>query len=119
MIFTQHWTRKKNQILATLAKYAMRIERRIREVFSPNEGIRLIESLPGVGLILSVVILSEVGDVERFLSAQHFASYSGTTPRVHASGGKVRLGPLRTDVNCHLKWAFVEASNTIALNRRH
>ena len=75
-------------------------------------------SLPGVGFILAVVIYSETGDVQRFVSASHFASYSGTAPRVHASGGKVRLGPLRSDVNRYLKWAFVEAANVIALNHR-
>jgi transposase len=40
------------------------LEKRIQEVFAPNEGIHLLESLPGVGLILAVVILSEVGDVD-------------------------------------------------------
>ena len=44
------------------------------------------------------------------------ASYSGTTTRVHASGGKVRYGPLRPDVNRYLKWAFAEAANSVAVN---
>jgi hypothetical protein len=38
--------------------------------------------------------------------------------RIHASGGKVRLGPLRSDVNRYLKWAFFEAASTVSLNRR-
>ena len=40
----------------------------------------------------------------------------GTTPRVHASGGRVRYGRLRSDVNRYLKWAFVEAANSVAVN---
>jgi len=95
-----------------------KLESRMREVFTATEEIKLLMSLPGVGFILAVVIYSETGDVQRFVSASHFASYSGTAPRVHASGGKVRLGPLRSDVNRHLKWAFVEAANVIALNHR-
>ncbi len=39
-------------------------------------------------------------------------------PRIHESGGKVRYGPLRADVNRYLKWAFVEAANAICRNRR-
>jgi transposase len=51
-----------------------------------------------------------VGDVARFATAEKLASYAGTTPRVHASGGKTRFGPSRPDVNRYLKWAFVEAA---------
>jgi hypothetical protein len=35
---------------------------------------------------------------------------------VHASGGKVRYGSLRSDVNRYLKWAFAEAGNSVAVN---
>jgi transposase len=94
------------------------LEARMQEVFAPNSEIKYLMSLPGVGFILAVVIFSEVGDIGRFGSAARFASYAGTAPRVHASGGKVRLGQLRSDVNRYLKWAFVEAANAISLNRR-
>jgi len=43
---------------------------------------------------------------------------AGTTPRVHASGGKTRFGRSRPDVNRYLKWAFIEAANAICLTRR-
>jgi len=43
-----------------------------------------------VGLILGIVILLEVGDVRRFPRSAQLAAYAGTTPRVHASGGKTR-----------------------------
>jgi transposase len=94
------------------------LEKRMKEVFAPNNQVKYLMSLPGIGFILAVVIFSEVGDIGRFLSASHFASYAGTTPRVHASGGKVRLGQLRSDVNHYLKWAFAEAANVISINRR-
>ena len=86
------------------------LEARMREVFAPNSEINFLMSLPGVGFILAVVIFSELGDVGRFGSASHFASYSGTAPRVHASGGKVRLGQLRSDVNRYLKWCLYGGS---------
>ena len=71
-----------------------------------------------VGLTLAVVIALEVGDVARFATAEKLAGYAGTTPRVHASGGKTRFGRSRPDVNRYLKWAFVEAANAICLTRR-
>ena len=70
-----------------------------------------------MGLTLAVVIALEVGDVTRFATAEKLASYAGTTPRVHASGGKTRFGPSRPDVNRYLKWAFVKAANIICRRR--
>ena len=75
-------------------------------------------TMPGVGFILSVVISLEVGDVSRFSGPDRLASYSGTVPRVHASGDKVRYGRLRPDTNRYLKWAFSEAGNSVAVHRK-
>lgn len=60
----------------------------MRDAFKETQEIQLLETLPGVGFILSVVIAYEMGDAGRFPSPGHFAAYSGTTPLVHASGGK-------------------------------
>ncbi|MHC4606893.1 MAG: IS110 family RNA-guided transposase [Planctomycetota bacterium] len=94
-------------------------EERMSQEFSQIEETKLLMTVPGIGFILAVVIGSEVGDVSRFASAAHLASYAGTTPRVHSSGGRTRYGKLRSDVNRYLKWAFTEAANSICINRRH
>jgi transposase len=93
------------------------LEARMKMMFKETEQHSLLKTMPGIGFILSVVILQEIGDIGRFGSAERFASYSGVTPRVHASGGKVRYGRLRPDTNHYLKWAFSEAGNSVALNR--
>jgi len=58
-----------------------------------------------------------IKDLAKPTDAEKLAAYAGTTPRVHASGGKTRFGPSRPDVNRYLKWAFGEAANAICLNR--
>ena len=93
------------------------IESRMNELFKETDQHQLLKTMPGIGFILSVVILQEIGDIGRFASAERFASYCGVTPRVHASGGKVRYGRLRPDTNHYLKWAFSEAGNSVAVNR--
>jgi transposase len=93
------------------------IEGRMEKVFSPDEETRLLMTMPGIGPILAVVIALEIGDVGRFSGPDRLASYSGTVPRVHASGDKVRFGRLRPDTNRYLKWAFSEAGNSVAVNR--
>jgi transposase len=94
------------------------LEGRTAELFGGIEALHLIQTLPGVALILGVVILTEVGDIKRFPSASHLASYAGKTPRVHASGGHVRHGRTRPDVNHYLKWAYAEAANAVMIHRR-
>ena len=94
-------------------------EHQMGAVFEVTPEIALAMTLPGVGFILAVVIVLEVGDVARFASPEKLAAYAGTVPRVQASGGKVRYGRLRPDVNHYLKWAFVEAANAICRLRRH
>jgi transposase len=80
--------------------------------------MKLLTSLPGVAEILATVLMLELGTVERFPDAEHLASYAGGTPRVASSGGHTRYGRLRPDVNRYVKWALVEAANSIVLNHR-
>src|SRR4029434_1929387 len=86
-------------------------EHQIQTVFKPAPAIQLLLTLPGIGLTLAVVIALEVGNIGLFAAAEKLAAYAGTTPRVHASGGKTRFGPSRPDVNRYLKWAFAERAH--------
>ena len=91
-------------------------EQRLKALIPMSPEMRLLMSLPGVGVILAAVLWLEIGTAKRFASAERLASYAGTTPRVHASGGVIRYGRLRPDVNRYLRWAFVEAANSTAVN---
>ena len=87
------------------------LEQRMAELFEVDDTIRRLMTLPGVGFILATVIHTEIGDVSRFSRAEKLTAYTGTVPRVHESGGHRHYGPVRSDVNQYLKWAFVEAAN--------
>jgi len=95
-----------------------RIEKRMKKVFSKTEQVKRLMTLPGIGFILAVTIANEIGDISRFATPQRLASYAGTVPRVHSSGGHTRYGKLRNDVNHYLKWAYSEAGNSTAVNHK-
>jgi len=97
-------------------KQIAEVEKRLDAVLRATPEMELLRSLPGIGPILAAVLMLELGDMGRFAIAERYASYAGTTPRVHGSGGKFRYGKLRPDVNRYLKWAYVEAGNSVALN---
>lgn len=93
------------------------LEKQIRVGIGQLGFVRLLKTLPGVGEILSATIYLEIGDVQRFPSPPHLASYAGLTPTVHASGGKIHLGRTSHMANHYLKWAFVEAANCIVMQK--
>jgi transposase len=93
-------------------------ERRLESIMKVSVEADLLKTLPCVGRILSMVLMLEIGKVERFPTAAHLASYAGLVPRVHASGGHTRMGQVCSNVNRNLKWAFVETGNLVVINQR-
>jgi transposase len=104
--------------IETLPAAIAGLEQRLQEVFRTASDLQRLQTRPGVGFILAVVMASEIGAVRRFARPEEWASSAGTTRRVHASGGKTRYGPLRPDGNRYLKWACVEAANACGRVRR-
>jgi transposase len=77
-----------------------------------------LQTLPGVGKILGPAIYLEMGDAARFATAEKFAAYCGLVSRIHSSGGHTRQGRLRKECNASLKWAFVEAAESIVCHQK-
>jgi transposase len=100
----------------SLGEQIGQFEKRLEGLIEAPPSMRLLMSLPGVGVVLAATIQLEIGEIGRFPSAEHLASYAGTTPRVHSSGDRTRYGRTRPDVNRSLKWAFAEAANSVAVN---
>jgi transposase len=66
--------------------------------------------LPGIGKILSLVILYEVYDINRFPRVQEFLSYARLVKPRKESNGKITGRSNGKIGNAHLKWAFSEAA---------
>jgi len=70
----------------------------------------LLQTVPGIGKILSLVLLYEIHDIKRFPRVQEFVSYCRLVKWAKESAGK-RLGTAGKKIgNAHLKWAFSEAA---------
>ena len=69
-----------------------------------------LQSVPGIGPILALVLLYEIQDIARFPRVQDFVSYCRLVKCVKESNGK-RLGTSGKKIgNVHLRWAFAEAA---------
>ena len=70
----------------------------------------LLQTVPGIGKILSLVLLYEIHDINRFPTIQDVVSYCRLVKCAKESAGK-RLGTSGTTIgNAHLTWAFSEAA---------
>lgn len=74
--------------------------------------IALLQSIPGIGPVLSATILYEMHDVKRFPSVQDFVSYCRLIKPQKTSAGKSKGGVRGASKigNHHLRWAFAEAA---------
>jgi transposase len=81
----------------------------VKEIYQSDERARLICTIPGFGKFLSVLVATEIADIERFSSAGKLHSYAGVIPSTHASGEKSYDVRLIHQGDKWLRWAVVEA----------
>jgi transposase len=72
--------------------------------------LSLLQTVPGIGQMLSLGLLYEIHDVHRFARVQDFVSYCRLVKCARESAGK-RYGTAGAKIgHAHLKWAFSEAA---------
>ena len=69
-----------------------------------------MRAVPGIGKILALTILYEIGDTARFPRVGNFISCARLVKGAHELGGKRVAGRNNKIGNAHLKWAFGEAA---------
>lgn len=70
----------------------------------------LLNSIPGIGSILGLVILSAIGDISRFPPGQDVVSYSRLVKSAKESHGQKSGSTGKKIGNAHRKWALSEAA---------
>jgi transposase len=72
--------------------------------------IKLIRSVPGIGILIGMELLVELADIERFKTAEEIASYMGLTPSEYSSGQHVHQGRITRCGNTRARTCLVEGS---------
>jgi len=84
------------------------MERYLGEVWG-KQAVRLLQ-LPGFGVVITMTVLSAIGEVTRFEGAKKLVGYAGLGAGVHDSGTTTRMGKITKEGRKELRWALVEAS---------
>lgn len=97
-------------VLHVLKEQIKQMEDHVAAETREDANMQRVQSLPGMGKILSAVVVTEIDTLERFPSAKKLCAYAGLVPTTYASGGKVYHGSLLPMCNKWLRWALIEAA---------
>lgn len=82
--------------------------------------VEALQALRGVGQMVAVSIVAEVGSLSRFPTAPDLMGYSGLVPSEHTTGNRVQRGGITKTGNGHLRrvigeaaWAYQHRPNVI------
>jgi transposase len=87
-------------------------EKHLRAVDGQFTELARLRTIPGIGEILTPLIWSEIGRLERFRSARALANYTGLVPSLYESGEVTIRGGITHQGSAWLRWALVAAANS-------
>jgi len=83
----------------------------IEKLCKESEEAALLMTIPGIAYHNALLIMSEIGDVNRFATGTKFCGYCGLVPTVHISDKTVRYDQMTQVGNKWLRWVFIEAAH--------
>jgi transposase len=98
-------------VIKVLEKQIGTIEKKVKSKIKLSQPYQLLNTISGIGKILSMVIMLEAGEMSRFPSVGNFSSYCRCVKSIHLSNNKKKGYGNRRNGNKYLAWAFMEAAN--------
>lgn len=87
------------------------IEKKVLSQVKMRKAFEMLKTMPGIGNILGLTIMLEVGDINRFAKVGCYSSYCRCVKSERVSNGKKKGKNNTKNGNKYLGWAYVEAAN--------
>jgi len=94
------------------------VERQLEAMAQPLPVVAHLLTIPGIGLLTATALFAFIGDIRRFPSGRHLASWLGLTPREHSSGLKRRLGGISKRGDGYLRTLLIHGARSVLLHAR-
>ncbi|MFH1950056.1 MAG: IS110 family transposase [Pseudomonadota bacterium] len=98
-------------VIQSLTKTIKAIENAVKSQAKLRKEFQLLKTISGIGDILSLTIMLEVGDIDRFPKVGNYSSYCRCVKSEKLSNKKKKGENNRKNGNRYLSWAYVEAAN--------
>jgi transposase len=99
-------------IIESLDNQIKDVSNKILLIARQDEMAKLLMTIPGVGYYSAILIMSEIGDINRFPDSYHLCSYAGLVPSTHSSGGVTYHGKITKTGSKYLRWIMLECVHT-------
>ncbi len=99
--------------LEELRRQKLEMMKALRELAKTErfqEPLRLIMTIPGIGLATGMALLSEICDISRFKNAEQLAAYIGMIPMCHSSGEKDGTGDITIRKHAIMRCNLIESA---------
>jgi transposase len=101
------------QALRSNRELKLKLTRQIRELSKTTryqKQVKLLMTVPGVGMLSAMKFLTEVEDIRRFANFSRLCCYFGYIPSTNSSGEKDRVGGMTSRKNQHLRKMLIECA---------
>ena len=98
-------------VISHLTKIVKSIEKEVMSQVKLRKEFKPLLTITGIGDILGLTIMLEVGDIKRFPKVGNYSSYCRCVKSERFSNGKKKAENNRKNGNRYLSWAYVEAAN--------
>ena len=102
--------KKEMATIRHLGNVISEVESVVKEKISLKDEYRMLLTAPGIGQILGLTIMLEVGDIRRFKKVGNYSSYCRCVESKRISNGKKKGANNKKNGNRYLAWAYVEAA---------
>src|ERR1700726_1099394 len=89
--------------IAVLEQNILTVEHQLNTLTRTDLRVQQLRQIPGIGALTSTALRAIVGDIQRFPSGRHFASWLGLTPNERSSAEKRRLGKISKQGDVYLR----------------
>jgi transposase len=100
------------ELIGEVTRHMQGQDRRLRTLARADQRAQWLATIPGIGPYSAMVLLAEIGEIQRFGTAKALFSYAGLVPWVHESAGHGHRGPISRCGSPRLRWVMVEAAHT-------
>jgi transposase len=94
------------------------VERELSALTREDQRVKQLRQIPGVGPLTSTAIRAVVGDIQRFPSGRHFASWLGLTATERSSAEQRRLGRISKQGDVYLRTLIVHGARAVLQHAR-
>jgi transposase len=91
-----------------ISEQLAQVEADVRREAEADPVVARLRTIRGVGPVVGLTLRAEIGDIVRFPTAAHLASYAGLVCRVDNSAMHTRYGRITKDGSPWLRWALGE-----------